>query len=182
MQRRTAKNRLGLLAGTTTVALLGILVLQGYWLLTSYKQEQTRFRAEVENALTAMIVRTQFAAVYKTADGSAFSPETQDTIGGMLLSLIGSVPENAPVPVKTGMLNPDGTPKMGFFWTTEDTVEVLPPAVDSPDGFTLTIQDFPKVELSKMQKVMKAILRKGNISTPLELALLDSNKQILEAT
>jgi two-component system phosphate regulon sensor histidine kinase PhoR len=179
--RRPPKNRLNWLAGITTTALLGILVLQGYWLYNSYLQEQTRFRAEVENALTTMIVRTQFSEVYKVAGTSTFNPELQDAIGGLLLSVVGTTIGN-PEPYNTGITNPDGTPQKRFFWTQESIDSMPQPKVDSTSGITFTLGDFPEIELYKMQKVMQTVLQKNGIFAPVELALIDSNDKIAETT
>ncbi len=181
MQRRTPKNRLSWLAGITTTALLGILVLQGYWLYFSYQQEQTRFRAEVENALTATIIKTQFSQVFKSSDRDTFPASLEEGLGGILLSAMGTSLGN-PRPFNTGFTNPDGTPKRGFFWSYEDTATSPPVAADSAAGVSYTIGEFPEVELSEMQQVMQTVLRSKGIFTPLELALIDSNRKIAEAT
>ncbi len=51
--------RLRLLAGVTVVVLAGIISLQVYWLYTSYKDQQSRFKADVENTLVTTILKSQ---------------------------------------------------------------------------------------------------------------------------
>ena len=181
MQRRAPKNRLAFFAGITTTALLGILVLQGYWLYNSYQQEHVRFRAEVENALSTTIIRTQFAEAYKVAGASRLPLELQDAIGGILLSVMGAVADN-PGTFNTGFTNPDGTAKKGFIWSGEDTSYTPPPGLDTLSGIAYTIDDFPEIKLSKMQQAMQKVLRNNGIFSPIELARIDSNNVMVETT
>jgi signal transduction histidine kinase len=46
-----------MLAWFTAIALLGIIALQAYWLVTSYRQQESRFSADIENAITAASVK-----------------------------------------------------------------------------------------------------------------------------
>jgi two-component system phosphate regulon sensor histidine kinase PhoR len=46
------------LAITTVVVLAGIITLQIYWLVTSYSQQKSRFKTDIQNALSAANVKT----------------------------------------------------------------------------------------------------------------------------
>lgn len=51
---------------TTVTVLAGIILLQLYWLITSYQQQKTRFKADIQNALSSANVKTTLKKAFNT--------------------------------------------------------------------------------------------------------------------
>lgn len=71
---------------TTVTVLAGIILLQFYWIVTSYRQQKSRFKADVQNALSSANVKTTLK--------KAFSTRTSDLAGAFDLENLTNVTEN----------------------------------------------------------------------------------------
>jgi two-component system phosphate regulon sensor histidine kinase PhoR len=54
------------LAITTVTVLAGIILLQLYWIFTSYQQQKSRFKADIQNALSSANVKTTLKKAFDT--------------------------------------------------------------------------------------------------------------------
>lgn len=97
-------NRLRWLAGITAAALLGIIALQVYWLSTSYAEQQSRFKADVESALTSTIIKTQLAAELTGIADRPAAAQMEEGLTDLLNTFIARAPKQRRINNRSGLI------------------------------------------------------------------------------
>ncbi len=75
------RHRLTWLVVITGTAMLGIILLQLFWLRNLYREQQDRFSADIENALMETFVQSQLK---QALGGNAFSTVVSDAVGSLI--------------------------------------------------------------------------------------------------
>lgn len=175
------------LAISTALALLGIVVLQAYWLRTSYVEQKSRFSADVENAMMATLIKSQITVAMDNA-GLGELKGMEPALSEMLASVLSKIP--ASVRNDSGSAKRSITVKM----TGSESVEAEAlqqylrnnPAFKDSGDIILKLNKSTRSsytsKLTSLKKILDAELQKRAIKTPSALAIFDSSGRLSTAT
>lgn len=183
--RKYKKYRLQLLAVLTGFGLLGIIILQAYWLTTSFKQQRVRFKDDVENALTIAMIKSQLLSVRKNVIGTN-NNSFQDSIVAELLSSMTNFGnkisnlEGASIVIEPNEKDQNSldsaTPTTKIFYRspTSENFKAIPDTIPSTN--------ISATWLENLKKVAEEELQRKEIYLPLELAINNEKNNELIAT
>jgi len=177
------KYRMQWLAGVTAFMLCGIIALQVYWLITSYRQQRSRFTADIENAVVASMVKMQL-------ESEMFSPQAgimEDSLMGQLSRLTGQpVNRKTHIARSTTIISLNDS---GMMETSRSSgVFNLVAGQAIPSGSVTVLDDSLLREtgrqhyLARCYKTMEQQMADRDIHMHFELALLDRKDHVITAT
>jgi len=143
------KNRLLLPAVFTAAGIMGILGLQVYWLVISFSQQESRFKADVENALSAAAIKI--------------------SIG---LKAANEIPGNE---IPDSILQK----KKSALALTAEPRNIDPNSFTVVTSYTAISQTLSRPQLDSLKKMTAEELRKSDIDLPVELAAVDNGQPYL---
>lgn len=178
--------RLKILTILTAAALAGIVVLQAYWLSSSFSEQKSRFSADVENALLSTQIRSQL--MNSDQEASLYLPD----IGNMVSAVMSTLPPELTLPHQSMVtritFSEDSTSsraKMLRKFLKGDSGSYTQTTVDTQyHRFVISTNSAPlsrKDQIGNVKKLFDEELKKRAIHTQFELAMLDSTGSI-EAT
>ncbi len=155
---------------TTLTVLAGIILLQGYWIIASYHQQKSRFRADVENALSSANVKTTLKKAFESQEnglaGALDLNSLTETIEGDRAYRKKSKGNAAPSPFGSNKLQIKDTAKLlQYFRDALDPVRGKVPST----RFEITDKD---MELYKAAYRHELIVKE--IYAPFELAMVSN--------
>lgn len=184
-------NRLKYLTVITAIVLTGVIVLQFYWLYTSYTEQKSRFKADIENALTAVAINIQVESSLQNTSIPGMDSLRKKGISNIVSKVVGKLPKE----LMEGKEHSGG--KFSIRLNAEDlspeeignliTAIKENPAAVNESGFVVQnlIVDsiaYRKTDLARYVALFKEELEKRVITTPFEMALADSAGIITAAT
>lgn len=163
---------LRLLAGITGIAILGIIVLQVFWLTSAYKEQKNRFNADVENAVTEARINNIVASTIKIDSNNAV---LRDTI--QLSITDNSSNENA-----ASLMKMTASPDSLLYYTkkliAEGITESKKRRTNGPSITAINATDVPKLDLKKFNHSIAEGLKRRSITIPYSLAVIENGKII----
>jgi two-component system, OmpR family, phosphate regulon sensor histidine kinase PhoR len=168
---------LKLLVVITGMAILGIIVLQVFWLQNAYREQKDRFATDVENAVTEARVNSLLAAALqlKLTD-SSLNGQVKDTIK---LSII-NIPDTSDSVTARRLMQMTKSPDSLLAYTKELIAESFTGAQKTHDNlFSAQTSANSKLEpfnLRAFRNVLEDALKKRSISIPFGVAIIDNNK------
>lgn len=161
---------LRLLAGITGIAILGIIVLQIFWLRNAYREQKDRFDADVENAVTEARVNHIVASSIKLDEDGA---TLRDTIQ---LSITNTSKDDD----AAKLVNMTKTPDSLLYYTKKLIADGLTQAQQKKNNratlTTINAFDVPKLNIRAFSATISEGLKRRNINTPFSLAIIENGK------
>lgn len=180
--------RLRALTVITVLVLAGILLLQVYWLVTSYKEQKERFTADIENALIASNVTTVLTDLIKQSGNEFLEAFDMKDLADQMSSSVNSIsPKERHREGHTSLIALQlEQPQIA---DTQKLLSALRKMIDSntlfdvkDDAITLKPADTSKKQLKKYQNNFQQELEKRAIRTPFEMAMISGSGNIINAT
>lgn len=190
MKERVSKPLLKWLAVITGITLLGITALQVYWLTTNYTEQNVRFKADIENALTATSINVEVEQAMAGVDARLRHVVNNEALTKMIADAVSKMPKDY---VQQKQNSNDtltlsiSDPALLNVADIKELKQALQAVVDSQSKIQLSINDKAKQSLSPAQlvscsKILKKELAKRGINTRFELAILTDANHYVAAT
>jgi len=161
---------LRLLAGITGIAILGIIVLQVFWLRNAYLEQKNRFNADVENAITEARINNIVA--------SSFSLDTNGTVHQDTVRV--SITNNNAKEDAASLVSMTKSPDSLLYYTKKLLAEGLAERHKKTAAHAATTNinsfDIPRPDLQQFNAAVKDGLKRRNIDIPYSLAIFESGK------
>ena len=180
------RNRITWLVLLTGCAILGIIALQVFWLKSSFEENRSRFKADVENSLTATILKQQISAAAAQELGNMKSSMLTSNVTDALTSILEKIPHSGQavtLNIKSDVPLKD---------ITADSLNNLlkQAAGKAPSGSNVSrpyivassTAEKKEIDIKQYNRIFNEELRKRGIDMPAELALVDKNEQLVTAS
>lgn len=193
-------SRLKILTCITVGVLAGIIALQIYWLVTSYKEQQSRFTADIESAISTAVVKVELGQGMDEKIKGVEDSVRAEKLLQFVFNMVDKIPKELLTQKmdmeKTVLINLDeANIKVDSNMNQEELLEQLAAALqnmaDTIDGKQVVKKIgeeedssffISKSELVSYKQVFRKEFHKRKIVVPFELAVTDSSGTIKIAT
>lgn len=184
-------SRLKYLTFITSLVLAGVIVLQFYWLYTSYTEQQSRFKADIENALTATAIKIQVESSLQHTSIPGIDSLRKKGISDIVSKAVGKLPremlkgrQNAGEKLSIRLNAVDLTAEEigSLIASIKENSAAVNESAFVVQNLVADTAIYHKTDLTRYVALFKEELDKRVITTPFEMALTDYAGTITIAT